>query len=157
MAKFWNNPRFEALNRKWNERLKDSGFKDAEKGTVEERRLKTAAMDPFYKKSRRGREALCISQLKMDTDLLYIEALLEGIRTEPHFTDEFDRLIMEKTAECRSIKEISDELKSLLPKGRQRSKHNRHTIRYIRRRYEHKWGIRYWRPDQMMPKKAPIR
>ena len=71
---------------------------------------------------------------------------------ETEFEDEADRLIMEWTAEGREIKEISIELKKL---GMRKSYRN--TIRFVRRRYEDKWGIREWKPEEMVSRKTPRR
>jgi hypothetical protein len=151
MAKFWRTKQFEAEESKWNEILKRSGFQDIEENVGGERVLKHRS-DYAFRAGKSGDTAL-----RREAKLTYYTLLAQHLERETNFADEFDRLIMEKTALGLSINEISIELRALLPKGRQRGKHNRNTIRHVRRRYEHKWGIKSWKPEEMVPKKARTR
>lgn len=153
MAKFWTLSEFKNLKAEWDEKLKKSGFVDAEievNGFV-----KLRAHSAYY-----GRFGNVFRHVKNEetrqarTD--YFLRLAQAFQLA-EFEDDLDRLIMERTVEGKTIKEISDEIKSLKPPGKERTKHNRNTIRYIRRRYEKKWGIREWKAEQMVSRKAPIR
>lgn len=132
--------------------MAESGFKDAEcdtqVGEVGERKLK-----------RFGKFLMRSSARSLRTKEFgdYCRLLAEMVAQENEFEDSFDRLIMERTADGKSIAEISRELRGSMPEGRQRSKFNRDTIRYVRRRYENKWGIRIWKPEQMVSRKVRIR
>lgn len=149
MAKFWKSTQFEELKGEWDRRLRESGFEDAEKEVGGERVLKSPSAYAYRNKDR--------NHLKQ-ADLEYCQMVMECISREENFKDDLDRIIMERTADGKSIAEISRELKTMLPKDRVRSKHGRWAIRYVRRRYEHKWGIRTWKPEEMqkvVKKKAP--
>lgn len=142
-----NSREFRQLLGEWNKRLEQEGFQDAEKDVAGERVLRKSADYPF-------REAV---EVIRETKLQYFTILSQKISEEREFDDEWDRLIMERTADGWSIREISDELKGLKPDDRERTKHNRDTIRYVRRRYEHRWGIKVWLPHQMQSRKVPTR
>lgn len=158
MAKFWRSSQFESLNQEWEKKLKESGFQDVEKKVGREKVLKQSS-DYAY----RRREA---TEIVRDAKLTYFTLLSQWISAEKEFFDpqltltfnpqfeiqNADRLIMERTAEGKTIREISRELKSL-----GMHKFNRDTIRYIRRRYENKWGIKNWKPEQMVSRRPPIR
>lgn len=145
---FWGNQDFKRLKREWDEKLRESGFEDAEKEVGGERVLRQSADYAYRRKETVG----VIRECKLE----YFTLLSQKIE-ETRFEDGWDRLIMEMTAEGKSIREISDHLKALIPKGRKRTKHNRMTICYVRRRYEHKWGIRTWKPEEMQSRKARTR
>lgn len=144
MAKFWERPEFKSLEREWNMRLLASGFEDAEKVVGGERQLKQSAEYAY-------RRAETVEIIR-ETKLAYFTLLAQRIADERCFEDASDRLIMELTAEGATIRAISQELKRLgMPKS------NRDTIRYVRRRYEDRWGIRKWNPRDMVSRKAPTR
>lgn len=142
-----NSREFKQLLGEWNLKLEASGFKDAEKEVAGERVLRQSSDYAF-------RESV---EVIRETKLQYFTILAQKIAEESQFSDEWDRRIMEMTAEGCSIKEISEELRTLKPEGRERTKHNRDTIRYVRRRYEHRWGIKVWLPHQMQSRKVPTR
>lgn len=132
---------------------------DAEEEGTDERHLKDAS-DRLHRKERlrnciyrKDSKSVELTELVMDTSSRYYQMLSENLHTEKHFDDEFDRVIMEMTADAKSIKEISAVLKKMVPEGKQRGKFNRRTIRYVRRRYEKKWGVREWKPEQMTSSK----
>ena len=146
---FWKSKGFEELKREWNGKLEDSGFKDAEKEIAGERVLRQTA-DYAY----RRKETV---EVVRECKLSYFTSISHHLSLEKDFADDLDRLIMERTAKGRTIREISDELKALIPIGRERTKHNRNTIRYVRRRYENKWGVKIWSQQDMQSRKAPTR
>lgn len=149
MAKFWQSKKFEDLNTEWRARLKASGFIDAEKEVNGELVLahNRASEGGF------GSHLRATPRAQRESKAEYFILLFQHVTREQAFEDELDRLIMERTAEGRRIKEISEELKSALPEGRLRSKHHRNTICFVRRRYENKWGIKVWKPEQMVSRK----
>jgi hypothetical protein len=142
VPKFWKSKEFEEAQRVWEAKLKESGFKDIEK------RLPTGTEQRALNPANRDRQ---------EAEAEYYRLISLKVSEEELFENEMDRLIMERIAEGKKITEISAELKAKLPPGKQRSRHNRRTIRYIRRRYENKWGIRSWKPEQMRPRKPPTK
>ena len=147
MGKFWQTPEFNALQREWNARLGESGFVDAEKGESE-RFLKDSASEMFREKTRRHER----TQILIDSRFQYFQAISRFCLNEKEFDDDCDRFIMESTADGRTIREISEDLRKMVPEGKRRTKHNRYTIMFVRRRYEHRWGIRTWTSEQMRKK-----
>jgi uncharacterized protein Smg (DUF494 family) len=144
MQKFWKTKQFQAINKNWNSKLSESGFKDAE---IEKH-------GEFYLKKHshcdnRHHENVAIVR---ENKQAYFHILDEYIQKETDFPDESDRLIMELTAQGFHICEISETLRSLFLK-----KNHRNTIRFIRRRYEHKWGIKTWKPEDMVSRRVPIK
>lgn len=146
MAKFWKSPEFEAQKKEWEEKLQESGFEDAETEISGERKLKTYTAGSWCK---------ITTHVQGEAKLKYFMLIAQFVMEERDFDDENDKFIMEKTSDGWSITEISRELRKF--PGRLRGKHNRNTIRHVRRRYETRWGIREWATEQMMPKKPPIR
>jgi hypothetical protein len=146
MAKFWQSQAFKNLEKEWYCLLKESGFKDAEKEVDGEIVLAHITNNQGHYTSNVLRQR-SIEEVRHTQ--FYFELLFQKFHEEKNFCDNSDKLIMEKTAEGWTIKQISKELKRLRLK-----KYNRDTIRYIRRRYEHKWGMRQWKPEQMISRKA---
>lgn len=144
MTKYWKTPRFKSLSVEWEARLKASGFKDAEKTWNGERVLKQTADHAYWRQG--------TVELVREAKLNYFLALSQHILLERKWTDKADRFIMERTAEGWTIQEISSAMQALKLR-----KSNRDTIRYIRRRYEHKWRIREWTPAQMVSRKPKSR
>jgi hypothetical protein len=141
MAKFWQTAKFEAASLEWEARLRDSGFVDVERQIKGERHLTKPASLP----NRLNETA----EVVRESRLKYFTLLSQKCHDERRFEDESDRLIMERTAEGRTIREISLELYRLgMPKS------NRDTIRYVRRRYESRWGIKSWKKEEMVSRKA---
>lgn len=164
MAKFWRSSEFKKLQSEWEEKLRQSGFEDAEKEVGGDRVLKQRA-DYAYRSS---------TTATIEAKEEYFQLLSSWVRIETQFDGESffqlplplpgvdplelkrnissDRLIMEMTAAGKNIQEISRELKR-----RRMEKHNRDTIRYIRRRYEDRWGIRRWTREQMVSRRVRLK
>lgn len=153
-GKSWKSKEVEALEAEWEKKLKDSGFIDIEKEVNGERVLITPAMCLF---ERSGAKDIEMTEVVADARRDYYLLLTQHAANEKAYEDNLDRLIMERTAEGRSIEEISKELKGLLEEGKTKSKHSRWAIRFVRRRYENKWGIKTWSPEWMVsrPVKKP--
>lgn len=152
MPKFWKSKEFNALRIEWNKKLEASDFKDAEKDINYTRFLK----DPTAGNGGWLHHHLSANVFVREEKETYYRILSQKFQEEKNFEDEEDRLIMELTVDGKTITEISSIIKARLSDGRKRSKHNRDTIRYIRRRYENKWGIRCWKPEQMTSRKKRI-
>lgn len=73
---------------------------------------------------------------------LYFEMISSRVQVEK-FDCDADEIIMRRTAEGAQIKAISEELKVL------GHKNERKTIRYVIRKYEHRWNIKTWKPEQL--------
>lgn len=144
MTKFWRSNEFNALNKEWEQRLTEAGFEDCEKEIAGERVLKQSS-DYAYRRQE-------CTEVYRESKLTYFMLLAEHLTKERSFEDESDRLIMTWTADGWTIQEISRELQRL-----GKIKHNRDTIRYIRRRYENKWGIKIWKLEQMVSRRVAIR
>lgn len=140
--KKWNTlPAFKALQDEWYGKLKEIGFNDIEREYKGEIFLKEWASNAY----RAGK----VHSETVEEKTEYYRLLSGQFSDEQAFEDDSDRLIMEKTCDGWTIAEISRELKE-----RGWEKHNRDTIRYIRRRYETKWGIRQWPPEQMISRRV---
>lgn len=131
-------PSFEELEKYWYDRLKKEGFKDIEKKVGNERVLIQRASNVY-------RQA---TEVERENKRSYYELISSHVQHE-QFTDPTDELIMCRRAEGITIKEISAELKKLGERC------HRQTIRFIIRKYELKWKVRNWNPDQLATKKMP--
>jgi hypothetical protein len=144
MEKFWKSKEFEALQREWDLKLLEDGFEDAE------RRVNGDVL--LWKPADRACQDVNAAHVVREGRLEYFTLISQAASEETGYEDYSDQLIMERTGEGRNSREISEELATL---GMWKS--NRNTIRHVRRRYENKWGIRSWKPEQMTPKKPPIK
>jgi len=136
MSNFWESDSFKKLQQKWYEKLKKSGFDDAERVVGDELKLKQRATNAYVQAPR------VVRQAKLD----YYRALCEYVHREK-FKNEADELIMLRRSEGITIKQISKELKKL------GFKHHRQTIRYVIRKYEHRWNIKKWSLDKLTSKR----
>lgn len=149
MARFWKSKAFQELKEEWDEKLKETGFEDAEKEVDGKTVLKRSS----YFISSRGKSRDNMKEAERE----YCQLLEYLVSREENFEDRLDKIIMERTAEGKSIREISDELKDqpkIKLKNKMGNKSDRNTIAYVRRRYENKWGIKYWKPEQMVSRKT---
>lgn len=142
--KFWENPHFKCLQKEWYAKLRDDGFADAERSVDGEPMLSQFAVNCYRDQPRAIREERAA----------YFTSLCRLIETAP-FDSEADRLILTRHAEGAKYSTISRELEA---RG---LKSHRQTIRFTVRRYEHRWGLRRWRNDQlrsrqMTPTKTPM-
>lgn len=153
----WKSKEFKKLKKEWEQNLKNSGFVDVEKDIGGDRVLKQSSDYAFRRKE--------TTQDVREAKETYFALLSEWVQKESFEDDVYsqltlfkelqnispDRLIMERTAEGKTIQEISREMKLL-----GLFKHNRDTIRYIRRRYEDKWGIKSWNKEEMVSRRVLI-
>lgn len=130
--KFFATPEFEALAKEWETKLESEGLGDIEK-------------DVSY-------SALTSSRCSVGWrywDATYIEAKalyfqsLEECVSRASFDNEIDKIVMTMRVQGARIKEICE---ALLAAGKSRY---RRTVRLIIRKYEHRWGIRTWKPEEL--------
>ncbi len=130
---YWSSEHFKALQKAWYQRLKDSGFQDAEEMIGEELKLKQRAACNVYQGA---------DKLTRETKETYFRFVSQMVQ-ETEFKREVDRLIMTRHAEGMKIKRICEELRRAgLARGRQ-------TVRHRIRIYEMKWGLRQYTPRQL--------
>lgn len=145
MRKFYQTPEFRSLEQEWEQKLSASGFEDIEKRCGSNRELKLYSISFARWKRDDPQEAA----IKRD----YHQALQEQV-SQAHFDSALDREVMMMKSEGARISEIC---KALLKEGILKY---RGTIRLIIRKYEHRWGIRNWKPELMdynLKNKKPTR
>lgn len=119
--KFWQTQKFKELLELWEEKLRASGFKDAEtKGNLRPNPYDSCRVD---------------NQVQVDGKLRYFELLGQAHHAEK-YEDEVASYVMEKRSNGVSTKQIGIELKLL---GKRNSTE---TIRKIIRHYEGLWGLK---------------
>lgn len=132
MSQFWRTKGFKSLSIVWNKQLEQTGFKDAEIELKGDRALKQRSTNAY-------RQA---TQLERDTRLDYYMLLGQWVN-QTQFPNDLERYVMSRCAEGATIQEIIS--------GIQRDGLfiHRQTVRHIIRRWQMKWGIKYWTPKQM--------
>lgn len=120
--KFWNNDEFKCLQREWEGRLRESGFKDIEDPSG---RLRQNAANSYR----------TTIHAVIDGKRRYFE-LLGQWNHEKEFKNDIERLVMQRRSEGVFIKDILRELESI---GKKR---HWDTVRLIIRFYEKKWQIK---------------
>lgn len=129
VPRFYQTNEFRELHVKWTHKLKESGFDDIEE---DEWLVKKKSVNIYGRCAKDIRESKDIREAK----IRYFEALSCKCHEEENFS-QLDLTVMVMKSDGISIKEIAKETKI-----------HRQTVRYIIRRYEHKWGIRYWSARQ---------
>lgn len=132
---FWKRPEFKERQAYWYDLLAQSGFKDIE--TNEQ--LKAHASDAYRNSPEPTRNAKCEYYLELSR--LVKEKAAE-------FDEGIDYFVIYKLSLGLTQAQVLRELEGL---GAARDKH---TITYIRRKYEHRWGLRQWKPEQMKSRKV---
>jgi hypothetical protein len=130
--KFYQTKEFKALAEQWEKKLAQDGLADIEKCVGSQRMLKQNSANVYRQMEATRREAK-----------EYYYQQLSGCLYFSSFDSEVDRVVMSLKAEGANITEICREL---LARGMSRY---RRTVRLIIRKYEHKWGIRTWKADQL--------
>lgn len=134
-GKYWQKASFQIIRKRWYQKLKETGFVDAEKDVGKKQFLSQVSSNAYRQASEVIRE--CKSA--------YYSLLAECLFEDPPL-DEIEKLILLRRSEGHKIKEISRELET---RG---ERCHRQTIRFVIRRYENKWGIRKWNQAQLNPK-----
>lgn len=120
--KFWQTQKFKELQRIWEERLRASGFIDAESNG----KLRQNAFNSYRTQI----------HTVIENKQRYFE-LLGHWHHQEEFNNDIEKYIMERRSEGISIKQIGIELKAA---GKRIS--NRVSIGRIIRHYEKKWAIK---------------
>lgn len=129
---------FIALQNIWYDKLQDAGFKDIEERDEENNfyLLPDAHSNPYY----RYNVPKELKEIKKE----YYRCISEIVNSnETFFSREIDKIIMIRHAEGAKIKTIIEELHT---HGMHR---DRRAIRFIIRRYEMKWHLKYYSPRQL--------
>lgn len=136
MLVYWKTKKFKDLQGEWYEKLKSFGFKD----------LEYQSNDTIigFKSDE--------SDVQREAKREYYSALAQYIKEyAPEFDDSIDYFVMYKFSIGYKNVQIRKELSAM---GISRHKK---TIMYIRRKYESRWGLREWKPEQLRSRRMPRR
>ena len=142
--KFYETPEFKELSKEWEDILKRSGFIDSEKEIGTKRGFQQSAGGVF----RNVRDPV-----RREAKELYFQQLTKCLHSAC-FDSGVDRVVMVLRSEGARITEICEALANV-DMGRCRG-----VVRFIIRKYEHRWGIRNWTQNQLnyqWRKKLPTR
>lgn len=140
MVKFYQTERFKEQEIIWEEKLKASGFIDAEQSIGSARKLKQYCPNVYRQSTKAAREAKTI----------YYALIAEKIYTEV-FTNDIHKYIMSRVSDGQKLTSIHDELKST------RGAPCYEMIRFIVKRFEYRWRIKNYTAKQMNLARLPIR
>lgn len=129
---FWRTKDFKVLAKAWDNKLEQTGFKDAEIELKTGRALKQRATNSY-------RQA---TELERTARLEYY-CFLGYLVNNTIFPNALEKYVMTRHSEGASIQEIVNEINN---GGISR---HRRTIGFIIRRWQSKWGIRVWSLKQM--------
>lgn len=130
--KFYQTPEFEELSEEWEKKLEAEGLADAEKSIGRQRTLKQNATNVYRQ----------MDPVRRQAKELYFQQLGKCLHSAC-FDSGVDRVVMVLRAQGSKIVEICEALAEL---GMCRY---RRTVRLTIRKYEHRWGIRIWKPEQL--------
>jgi hypothetical protein len=133
--KFYQTAEFKRLSKIWEKRLEQEGLKDVEVSVGTEKVLKQNSPNTYRQMDAVRREAKETYFRRLGICLH--DADFSGIDGSD------DLIVMIFRAHGLKIVEICSYLTKI---GMSRY---RRTVRLIIRRYEHKWGIRNWKPEQL--------
>lgn len=136
--KFYETQAFRDLEKEWDARLAEAGFRDAEKMIGADRKLKQGPCSGRYRQAKEQVRAAKIA---------YYEAMGAGFAKEVFL----EHKVMQDYVNGKTRIEIHREL---IAAG---LGIEYETIRFIIRRYEYKWGIKHYTPQQMNLRKPPSR
>ncbi len=120
--KFWKTQKFKALQTEWEEKLKNSGFKDIEdeKGSL---------------KQNAGNSYRTTAHAVIDGKQRYYELLGQGYHGENRFRDAVEKIVMLLRSRGVKVKDICLGLRAV----KERNSHD--SVEKIVRRYEKRWRI----------------
>jgi hypothetical protein len=130
--KYWETTEFKSLSKKWEKKIEESGLVDVEVSIGDSRELKQNSSNVFRQ----------MDQVRREAKENYFKRLSECIQTAD-FDCYIDMVVMHQKAQGAKIIEICVEL------AKQGHSRYRRTVRLIVRKYEDRWGIRHWTPDQL--------
>jgi hypothetical protein len=132
--KYYETLEFKALSKQWEKILEQEGLADAETSVGEKRALRQNASNVYRQMDPTRREA----------KELYFQQLGRCLHSVSlSFDNEVDKMVMVLRAQGAKITEICA---ALIEAGCSRY---RRTVRLIIRKYEDRWGIRNWNPEQL--------
>jgi hypothetical protein len=125
MEQFWRKKSFKVLLTTWNKKLEKSGFKDAEAESKfkDERTLRQRAARKCFSRA---------DDFERETTLEYY-CFLGHLAHNTIFPNELEKIIMIRHSEGATYKEIAQEI------GR-----HRHSVEFIIKRWQTKWGVKRW-------------
>lgn len=126
--KFYQTPEFKRVSTEWEHLLKEEGLEAIDQS-------QNAGGLPIRRKEYND-------PVWIETKAAYFQALEEQA-SQAQFDNEIDRIVMTMKAQGAHITEIC---RALLAIGMSRY---RRTVRLIIRKYEHRWGIRNWKPEDL--------
>jgi histone acetyltransferase (RNA polymerase elongator complex component) len=129
VTKFWQTSKFKSLQKKWDDKLRSSGFQDAEKTIDGEKYLK---FDQEYTNA--------------DNRWEYFDQL-EKKSLDAVYDSELERIILNRLIAGISQTQLIEDLYQEGIKPRTGKKFSRNTIRNILRKYVTRWGIRSWKKN----------
>lgn len=124
--KYYQTHVFRETQREWKKRLKDSGFKDIEN---DKQHIVGSNLSSDNKKVSKQER---FDYFRMIINKLYSDSLVVPPDINPR-----DLIVMAMRGNGYLLKQIAKE-----------NKIDRRTVRFIIRRYEHLWGIRFWTKKQ---------
>jgi len=130
--KFYLTNEFKSLSKEWDQKLESEGLGDVEKSLDGGRVLRQRSSNVYRQMDRTTIEAKEI----------YFQQLNSCLQAAD-FDSEIDKIVMSLKAQGAKIIEICAYLTEI---GKSRY---RKTVRLIIRKYEDRWGIRIWRPEQL--------
>jgi hypothetical protein len=122
MEQFWRKKSFRVLSQEWNKKLECSGFTDVEVELKGDRALKQRATNCY-------RQA---NSLERETRLEYY-LFLGHLAHNTIFPNDLEKLVMIRYSEGKTYGEIAIEVKR-----------HRHSIEFIVKRWQTKWGVKRW-------------
>ena len=127
MEKYYYSQSFLKVQRAWYKKLEKEGFKDAEININGDLRLRQISSH-VYKNS---------SAIERENKLKYFE-LLAVLVNEKTFDNDLDKQVM-------TLKSLGSKTNEIA----QRLKRHKQTIRYVIRKYENRWGLKKWTPEEL--------
>jgi hypothetical protein len=128
--KYYQTKEFIEISKEWEKKLAENGLPNIED---ESRRMLKQNSPNVYRQMDSPRRKAKEEYFQQLGCALYWSS----------FDNEVDRIVMMLKADGTKISEICHEL---LARGMSRY---RRTVRLIIRKYENRWGIKHWKPDQL--------
>ena len=137
--KYYESPSFLALQKAWYKRLKDTGFQDIEELNFGEPTLKQSSENKY--RGLRGKDPILKAAIE-DYFRLLSEHVAEG-----EFDNDIERIIMQMFASGMKTCVIVRHLAQI------KQPRCRTTVFYVVRKYEHRWGMKFYSPAQLNKKR----
>lgn len=141
--KFYQTTEFKQLSKDWEKRLEEEGLGSVEKTVGTGLALRQNSSNVYRQ----------MDPVRREAKETYFRRLSQCLQTAA-FDSGVDRIVMVLRAQGTKIVEICTHLAKM---GMRRY---RRTVRLIVRKYEHRWRVRTWKPEQLVYRwkpKQPIR